>query len=400
VDALHAKTAALVEQLGAAERGMAVVQADPALYARVRPRFEKLFLARWEKLRTLQKDVEAGVSADLCWRDLIEERTRCEALFRECLACMQGASVRRAGLDGGLCHLADALLHHLGSLGDRIRWDRFTILADGEAFAGMAEIIRLRFPETGVWNLPVVAHEFGHFVGPELETRDVRGVSSHPFQEVLEREANGDGWIVGRAARPPAARIRAFLHEFFADVFATYALGPAYACTCVFLRLDPVDADREGATHPSALRRAHAIFRTLEAMDAAEGGLVPTYAAVTAALRATWARTLAGAGHPGVAVDAEHAARLDPFLDELYAMLRRELPTLRYGRPAWLRAERLAAGMDPDRGSPALTAVDTIPDVLNAAWLARLDAASQDPYRVGRIGERALDACRTLAGAA
>jgi hypothetical protein len=397
VDALRAQTAALAGQLRGAELAAELAQTDPVLYERVRPRFEKLFHVRWEELRQLQRDVEKGVEAGLCWGALGKLREECEALFRESLACVQGASMRGSGLDEGLCSLADALLDELARRGDGIRWDRFTILADAEAFAGMSGIIRLRFPETGLWNLPVAAHELGHFVGPKLERRDVRDVSSHPFQEVLEREATGDGWVVP-SGRRPGARIRAFVHEFFADVFATYALGPAYACTCVILRLDPLGADREEERHPSALRRAHAIFRTLDAMNASAGGLVPPFAKVTRVLRDAWDASLQGAGTDG-RLDPQHAARLDLFLDELLDLLRRELPGVRYDRLAWLRAERLADEMSRGGSAPAsLAPGDGIADVLNAAWLARLGVGEEDAQRLARIESRALDACRTLPG--
>ena len=107
-------------------------------------------------------------------------------LFEESLALVEGALVRGAKLDNGLCQIADALLDELRTKAD-VAWGRFTILAEGEFFGEMAQIIRLRFPEVSIWNLPIAAHEFGHFVGPELKQPGPFGTFRYPFQEELRK---------------------------------------------------------------------------------------------------------------------------------------------------------------------------------------------------------------------
>ena len=39
---------------------------------------------------------------------------------------------------------------------------------------------------------------------------------------------------------------------------------------------------------------------------------------------------------------------------------------------------------------------DTLPDVLNAAWLCRIQHGDEDSYLVRRIGDKAVDLCREI----
>src|SRR5262249_51406054 len=120
------------------------------------------------------------------WKQFQEIQDRCQYLFRECLAFMQGALIRVTALDNGLCQIADSLIKVLNHRAGNLGWDRLTVLADAEFYRDMADIIRLRFPGMNIWNLPVVAHEFGHYAGPQLSERQADGTLASPFQEMLK----------------------------------------------------------------------------------------------------------------------------------------------------------------------------------------------------------------------
>ena len=253
---------------------------------------------------------------DTCWTTLRGIEDACQSLFRECLAIVQ--VVRGAGLDNGLCEIGDALLQDLGHGAD-LHWGRFTILAESESIVELGSIVRLRFPEVSIWSLPVAAHEYGHFVGPRLEVQDPGQPSRHPFQDFLEQIREDD------------PRYYYYGHEFFADLFATYALGPSFACCCILLRFDPVTASTEYSTHPSAAQRVYWLLSVLRAMDEQDPFL--SFSGIIKDLENWWSATLAASGQSaGSLVSPDASSRLDSWRDELFAMVEDHLPPgTRYG---------------------------------------------------------------------
>jgi hypothetical protein len=363
---LLARVEGLERELGLVGRALDRGELGARLQARLEPRLRRELAAQRKALGRVRKAVTEERAAELCWEMHRKAQARCRSFFAEWITCVQGAAMRAAGTDGGMCTVADALLDELASRGDGIGWGGFTVPAAGERFSDTADVIRLRFPEAGVWNLPVAAHEFGHYVGPVLKERDAEGRFVHPFDELLRRESLGDGWIVeGTGATP--ARIQQFVHEYFADAFAAWTLGPAYACTCVFLRFDP--GTPTGSAHPSDAARAYAVLRTLEGLGGPGAGFDDPFPGVAAYLRDAWAKA---AGAAGAAGDWHPPPRLDGLLDEMVALLRAALPLLRYDAAAWNRAQALSPALAPAEPDPDPPQGAALVDVLNAAWRARL----------------------------
>src|SRR5262249_16861778 len=138
-------------------------------------------------------------------------------------------------------------------------------------------IIRLRFPEWRIWDLPLAAHELGHVViGENLESEEkpenadqriltpfiqrqrASLVRQDPgFKQMSMKRRSG----VQQAAQWAESRI----HEFLADAFATYTMGPAYACSAILLRLHPLIDAKDG--RPSDAQRAHVILSMLKWMN-------------------------------------------------------------------------------------------------------------------------------------
>ena len=105
------------------------------------------------------------------WATLDTREASASVLFRECLAYYQGVKTRNGAQTGVLFRMADELLDSICSNISGLNWNRFTILADGESFVDLTQIIRLRFPMRDIWNLPVAAHEFGHFLAQRLNVK-------------------------------------------------------------------------------------------------------------------------------------------------------------------------------------------------------------------------------------
>jgi len=380
-DVIVAQIDALAENLGRAERALGAQQIDPDLREAVRIRFSKLISKQQKGLEKLREEVEGDLPLDECWYAFRYIRQECMPIFRECLAFLEGGLVRSAGIDDGICHVADALLDDLSYRAD-IYWARLTILAEGELFDQTAEIIRLRFPEFSIWNLPISGHEFGHLVGQELRVLKPDGTYRYPIQEILQIEGQTNPQNVP------------FLREHFADLFAVYALGPAFACPCILLRFDPGVAYKDGKDHPSYAKRVHFILEALRRMDEAEGMLQP-YRDIIEYLSGLWQRNLLAAKQPE-SLDQATIVQLNDWLERLYVQIDTHLPPyVRYR--GWSRAQRLSSELLSEKGAAqVLEDDDTLPDVLNAAWLCRIEQKDEDSYLVRRIGENAVELCREI----
>lgn len=369
---LMAQIQALMDELNHVKKALDEAPVDPNLRERMRSKFDfdLQILEKYDSLKNLQADVEQDQPLATCWSLFVPIRQDCVPLFRECLAFIQGAMTRRTGLDGGLCRIADALLDNLGRRAG-ISWEFFTILAEGESYADMAQIIRLRFPEVSIWNLPIACHEFGHYVAKELKKRrQYDGTYYFPFQELLDSD-------------PQNAH---FLHEHFADLFATYTVGPAYACTCILLRFDPYTAYSDEPRHPSYAKRVHFILKALEKMNGEER----PYSDIIEHLRSMWQKSLVAADQPDHLND-DNIGQLNILLEDMYALIEPSLSKAKY--TSWFRAQSLSYDLLLERDAAQLLRVeDRISDVFNAAWICRIRHWKEN----SQISQKALKLCHEI----
>jgi hypothetical protein len=376
-----------MERLGQTMAALGTVV--PGLEEAARQRFGDSLASRQADLRRLADRISVGGPAPEDWTTLRQTRQQCTTLAREYLAFAQGGLARQAGLDGGLLQIADAFIAEL-SQRVKVRWDPLTVLAETEWYGEEAQIIRLRFPEASVWDLPVAAHEFGHFAGPRLETGTVTGRTwdlSYPVADMLRREL-GRGRVEWSRA-----------HEYFADAFAVYLAGPAYACACLLLRFDPGTPDSDGPTHPSYAKRAYLMARTLEKMDQADA--TTFYVGVVRQLRERWRESMveAAADSQRIAgLESAVAADAEPTVGEMWELLQATVPTQRYGGMAAAQAIKPALlGGSPTSPGAAGGSLLTLADALNAAWLCRLDHWDDDRDATATIAASAHQMCLAIA---
>jgi hypothetical protein len=354
----------LVEQLNHVERALKDRRIDQELREKVGVRFQILLTQQRERALALRDDIANGSSLETAWTNLQERRAECAPLFAECLAFVEGALARSIGLDGGLCKTADVLLKQLSTLTEG-KWDKFTILAEGEFFYDMAEIIRVRFPEVRIWSLPVAAHEFGHYLAGTYEKSGSEALAA-PFRD----------------AGPVGDKEWAYFHEHFADAFATYAMGPAYACTCVLLRFDPTTANDPAEDHPSAAARVRLVLDLLEKLDESVN-VIKQYTDIRDALSEAWEAMVRNATGSSPAEPA-----LADTLDALWRLLADAVPTMQY--QTWMRADGLASTLlqqHRDMVAPLAAVSRDLRDVINAAWLARLSGPSDAVPAIGAWAE-------------
>ena len=373
LDRIRALSQDLVQTSSAIENA----EVDRELRKRVSVPLRDLIDRRLNDLQHLRSLIEKD-SPQNSWEAFQITRQKCEVLIKECLDFAQGALARTAGLDFGLCRIADALLMEIGHRAD-LNWNRFTIPAVGEFFHDIAGVIRVRFPESSIWSLPVACHELGHFAEQELADRD-NGQTRRPIKEKLEQAQST------RRVEGP------ILRELFADLFATYALGPAYACTCILLRFDPSRAYFQGKavdskTHPSSAKRTYLILKLLKNIDASEFG--SPYGDIVETLEKQWRASV--------------PQELDPKdIDMLNYW--GEVFNLELAKRAGLRhksgriSEMISIFMRDQQVSDIFNRIDakglTLSDVLNAAWISRL--RSNDALKIHQIGESAKLLCNEL----
>lgn len=244
--------------------------------------------------------------------------------------------------DGPVLHrAAEGLLEELGrDVG--VSWDGFVLPALRWVLAVGPRVIRLPFPLVGPWELPVLAHEFGHVVEGEI-----RGPSGLP--EVANVVKDGDR---------PAHR-----SELFADFYAAWTTGPAYGFAALVLNLTP--GRTGGADHPDDSLRAEWILRTLRRRGEAVGD--GEWDIAVDGLEQAW---LAAAA-PAVFDEDDDVDPGQDFPEALFDRFHdilRGVPQVAYD--GWLRALNLGDDLAAGR-IPELVANTTLRDVLNGAWVAR-----------------------------
>lgn len=346
---------ALRERLNMAD---AVVGAAPAFAAAIAD--------SRDRLEGAIRDARASEGA---WHDLAVWEDKDATLFREVLAYLQ--AIGRPPLpDSGAGPLARGLVAELSA---KLPLGIPPVIAPDvdDSYSDFVEIIRLRYPPAGIWDVPVVAHELGHFAAYRLtswedglqRSQAVRGFISEQLEyKDIKSESQREKW-------------RFWLNELFADAFATYCVGPCYAASALLLRFDVAQAcNGDRRTHPSCAARATAILEILRAMN--RGAQAP-YSTAIKALETLWSELL------GFAEKGNCNGEWVPeMVSQLYDVVHKIALGAQYEN--WPYADRTLQyvltdpAKAPERGFSAC-------DLLNAAWLAR--AGGGDP---ATISARAL----------
>jgi hypothetical protein len=284
-------------------------------------------------------------------------------LFAEYVDFVGGLAVRDHALDNRVCQMTDELLRDLS----HVTMNSLSVPAQQAALGSvMKSVIKLGFPEWTIWGIPLVGHEVGLSIA-ENERSINRLVRQRRF---------------GMSKEP--------LKSLFADIFATYTLGPAYACAAILLRFEPHHTMLKQG-EPSDIDRARLILDVLGRLGASSGentsGEVTTYYEIVDQLKKLWQDAVDNLKPQDDRPSPPHATRsdLDDFLDATWEILSNAERFHAFDRVRWLATDDWLAAL---RGNPARARVRGTNDVielLTAAWRARLmDAAQTD-----RIAENA-----------
>ena len=252
-----------------------------------------------------------------------------------------------------------------------------------ESMTPLIGLVRLRYPGAGFWDLPVLAHEFGHHVlagAAAVDPGDLLPLREAAGRFAAEQSRHKVLWRPVFAEREDQCRRR--VAELVADVFATYAVGPAYPWCCIALRIPPDDIDRLHPEHPPWQFRVPAMIKTLRVMSARshDGGYLEAVADDVAGLWATVAGPCAGPVADGLRAIGRWVGEIADALDGVTG--------LRYDR-GWLADGPPGAAGDP-------SGEWSVAHVLNAGWRWRLSSAYHTCDEVDAAERRFLGYCELL----
>ncbi len=352
------------------------------------------------EVRALIRDCRKDLSLQqdgVDWVAFGDARKRAARVRTELFSLVQTTLFREQGYDGALLDAADRLASHLQAHSLIRRPVVLALSPDAETMDPVVSMLRLKFPGTTAWHLPVLAHEYGHHAVSNLYSINEGAREVRPLYDVVEREAavvsevalaqapNAQSAATSHARAAALRAARSQVNEYVADMFATFALGTAYPLTCIALRIDPGKAARQSDSHPVWFRRVEAMAATLEAISARTGQ--DQHAAMAAeVVRPLWARF---AGHHA----DDQAAILRQLAESVVVELLRHTDGLLYDDAdlAVALKDRLVAG----DGAPRELEEAGVPTVLDAAWRWRRANWAADASELRRVNTTVLSWCRT-----
>lgn len=229
----------------------------------------------------------------------------------------------------------------------------------------------MRFPEWTIWAVPLTAHELGRVVtkgSPKFE----KHVQAGTYEENDEAKE----------------KARDQMRVYLADAFATYVMGPAYACSVILLRFNPLMAYQEKGVYPPEALRANVVLSTLTKMLEKERNKNPPYGETVVKLKAAWESALVQAkGEPPENLKQEQE-KVDQWADHLFRALVKDYTKGMYKGELWNNtAAALTRLLRSENASELLKGTEEWRDVLNAAWLCRIDNVDKSPEIARKANE-------------
>jgi hypothetical protein len=347
---------------------------------------------------TLEQSTQNKADVEDAWNKYSKLYTKSQQIFGEALELIGGLYIRNKDLDEGIYGVADELVSNCAITSIGQSQNVFITIPSHQETVdrALARIIRLRFPEWTIWTLPFTAHEFGHVV-----MTDSPKLQSHVY-------GHTDGWTTYQ------------IQEILADTFATYTMGPAYACAAILLQFDPplapvADSSPDPVADPHRLSdviRAYTILAMLRKMDreAPKGPVdTPPYKNITTSLEKQWQGVLghvrSSSGHN--LEFQKYEKPLDKLVEAIWKRYRVALrPSAQYpveGKTGdgWNLAKNWGQDWlkqlndDKPLSMPDVTSTDKLRDVVNAAWICRVYSS---PRNADKIAGVALQLCNRITG--
>ena len=344
---------------------------------------ESLWVFAFEKIQDeagdLEEEIEdlrARLSGDLteeeAWPSYQKVRARSELVFRECLDLLGGLALRDRSTDDQICQLADELIFECAQPSFRVLATMPSLaldLGDSLTSSMLRRVASIRFPDWTLWTVPLVAHEYA-YVMTELENVLRSHVSGEASAWSLAHGSNlgADDIMADDIKEEIRLRNENYARVLLADAFATFAMGPAYACAAVLLRLDPAyDGHRY---RPSDSTRARMILGVLDEMNRTSMGV---YKDILQFLTQRWEdiSRLVPTSAADEAEDILVPQRVSAYLHRKFKYKRTG-----YSPQGWIEARKWSMEWQQFPRDPAvpkdLGVTHSLRDALNAVWDCRV----------------------------
>lgn len=382
---------------------MKVKATDPDVVA------ENLWIFAFEKIQEVVQDLEEEIeevrrqlaagtlTEEQAWPRYQRVRARSATVFRECLDLLGGLALRDRATDDQICQLTDELIYECAQPSFKVLATMPGLAEEGgdSLTSTLRRVAGVRFPEWTVWTVPLVAHEYA-YVMTDVEDMLRNYVTAEAAVWTQQREPSDADEEGSEGLHAQAV---AYGRVLLADAFATFAMGPAYACATLLLRLDP--AARGHRYRPSDATRARIILGVLRDMDRHALG---AYRETLDLLEEQWS----GLSHlvpppdPDKPEDVVAPDRVAQFLHRGFKHRRTGYTPQGWSQArAWSASWRDAAARHEPLNLPEqVSPTHTLRDALNAVWDRRLEMlrtpAAEDDDVVEELADVGRDLCRAV----
>jgi hypothetical protein len=327
------------------------------------------------------------------WSTFVDIQRRSRDLFADCLEFIGGVSFRDRSTEK-LWRIADELAREAADDLFGESWSFLTVPSLEEKLSdNLARTLRLRFPEWTIWNLPLLLHEFGHVAitnKPRLSKLLDEQITELVGEDEEGRKPEATPQRQARREEQARRRHATFVRPLLADAFAVYTAGPAYACAAFHLRFDPGLA---ATGTPSYAERAAIVLGCLRQIDRNE-----YMKALIDQLKGQWTAAVERSGMTDQA-SSTRLERVEHVLLPAFLATLDDMSATPWYRPKnWLDAMKWKDDWADRLEHGRQLCIDTLEptyklrDVLNAAWLARMQA----PEMVEALTRTAPQMCVAL----
>jgi hypothetical protein len=243
VDALLARLGQALQAIESAKPKDDGARGNRSLHETVGASLSNRLATHIAELSAKRTKIVNGTATASVW-SLVNARA-CSELLDEALLYLQAAHSRQSDSTRDLCEIVDQLFGEIGNSIPYISWKSYSVFSAEDSFDKLTDVIRVRYPISAAWDIPITVHEFGHYVSDKILTKSINGAAQQTIRQYILTEAtrnvakpNADSGIVWTV----------WLEEMFADIFATLTLGPAFGYSSILLRFDPAQpaAERDG----------------------------------------------------------------------------------------------------------------------------------------------------------
>jgi hypothetical protein len=313
--------------------------------------------------------IQRGLGVDSALQTIIKQSwgEEMKLLREEILDLFGGVNLRKEELDQKICEQVEALLHDYARL-TGVNWSSRVILGKNPLFSSISHLIHIGFPDLDIWNLPLMAHEFGHITA--FGTPDILKLIEKEAAKMDQGHPGALEWSTDDKRRYRTRRLD-HLHEIFADVFAIYVQGPAFAYNTFLLHLNPSQAYQPRGRYPTHGERAAVLLKIFQNMDAADKvGHFGPYDSDIKRLKGWWDSAVEKTGNQLDNIHRFERMATTLFAERVYIYLEQYFRLgARYPADDWKEAKEIAAILLENK--PDLSGINRR-NLLSIAWASRI----------------------------